>query len=73
VLGAFVGAALVFAVYNEAINRFDATHHVVEGTAASVATYSTFATFPRPISTAGSVRSWTRWSARRSSPCSSSH
>jgi glycerol uptake facilitator protein len=46
VAGAFVGAALVWAVYNAAINNFDTTHHSVKGTAASVATYSTFATFP---------------------------
>jgi glycerol uptake facilitator protein len=46
VLGCFVGAALVFAVYNNAINSFDQVHHIVKGTHASVATYSTFATFP---------------------------
>lgn len=48
VVGCFVGAALVFAVYNEAINHFDQVHHIVKGTPASVATYSTFATFPAP-------------------------
>jgi glycerol uptake facilitator protein len=46
VLGAFVGAALVFLVYNNAINHFDQAEHIVKGTAASVSTYSTFATFP---------------------------
>jgi glycerol uptake facilitator protein len=48
VLGAFVGAALVFAVYNQAINHFDEIHHIVKGTKASIGTYSTFATFPAP-------------------------
>jgi glycerol uptake facilitator protein len=48
VIGAFVGAALVFLVYNNAINHFDQVHHIVKGTSASVATYSTFATFPAP-------------------------
>jgi len=56
VVGAFVGAALVFAVYNQAINHFDQVGHcgavlkgctpIVKGTPASLATYSTFATFP---------------------------
>ncbi|HEX3618281.1 MAG TPA: MIP/aquaporin family protein [Solirubrobacteraceae bacterium] len=48
VLGAFVGAALVFLVYNNAINNYDQVHHIVKGTANSVSTYSTFATFPAP-------------------------
>jgi len=48
VLGCFVGAALVFLVYNNAINHFDQMQHIVKGTAASKATYSTFATFPAP-------------------------
>jgi glycerol uptake facilitator protein len=46
VVGAFVGAALVFAVYNEAINHYDQVHNIVKGTPASIPTYSTFATFP---------------------------
>ncbi len=46
VVGCFVGAALVFLVYYRAINNFDAVHHIVKGTHASIATYSTFATFP---------------------------
>jgi glycerol uptake facilitator protein len=46
VAGAFVGAALVWAVYNAAINNYDHVHHIVKGTTASIATYSTFATFP---------------------------
>jgi glycerol uptake facilitator protein len=58
VLGCFVGAALVFLVYNNAINHFDQVGHcgtvlkgckpIVKGTPASLATYSTFATFPAP-------------------------
>jgi glycerol uptake facilitator protein len=58
VLGAFVGAALVFLVYNNAINHFDQVGHcgavlkgctpIVKGTSASLGTYSTFATFPAP-------------------------
>lgn len=46
VAGAFVGAALVYLVYHAAINDWNTTHHIVRGTAASVGTYSTFATFP---------------------------
>lgn len=46
VAGAFVGAALVYLVYHAAINNWDTAHHIVKGTAASVGTYSTFATFP---------------------------
>jgi glycerol uptake facilitator protein len=58
VLGAFFGAALVFLVYNNAINHFDQVGHcgavlkgctpIVKGTPASLGTYSTFATFPAP-------------------------
>ena len=48
VLGAFVGAALVFLVYNQAINHYDQVNHIIKGTYASKATFSTFATFPAP-------------------------
>jgi glycerol uptake facilitator protein len=48
ILGCFVGAALVFLVYNNAINHYDQVHHIVKGTQASIGTYSTFATFPAP-------------------------
>jgi glycerol uptake facilitator protein len=48
VLGAFVGAALVFLVYNNAINHYNQVHHIIKGHPDSVATYSTFATFPAP-------------------------
>ena len=47
-VGCFVGAALVYLVYNAAISHFDAVNHIVKGTPKSVATYSTFATFPAP-------------------------
>lgn len=46
VVGCFIGAALVYAVYNAAINHYDLVNHIVKGTPKSVATYSTFATFP---------------------------
>ena len=48
VAGAFVGAALVFLVYNNAINHYDQVHGIVKGHANSLPTYSTFATFPAP-------------------------
>ena len=48
ILGCFVGAALVYVVYVEAINHYDTVNHIVRGTPKSVATYSTFATFPAP-------------------------
>lgn len=48
VLGCFVGAALVFLVYNNAINHYDQMHNIIKGQPNSVATYSTFATFPAP-------------------------
>jgi glycerol uptake facilitator len=48
VLGCFVGAALVFLVYNNAINHYDQVNHIIKGRPASLATYSTFATFPAP-------------------------
>jgi glycerol uptake facilitator protein len=48
VLRCFVGAALVYLVYNEAINHFDQVNHIVRGTPKSLPTDSTFATFPAP-------------------------
>jgi glycerol uptake facilitator protein len=48
VLGCFLGAALVFLVYNNAINHFDQVNHIVKGQPNSLPTYSTFATFPAP-------------------------
>ncbi len=46
ILGCFVGAALVFLVYNNAINHYDQVTTCVKGQPSSLATYSTFATFP---------------------------
>jgi glycerol uptake facilitator protein len=46
VAGAFVAAALVFFNYHGAIDAFEGANHIVRGTAASVPTYSIFATFP---------------------------
>ncbi|HYB31245.1 MAG TPA: MIP/aquaporin family protein [Solirubrobacteraceae bacterium] len=48
VFGCFVGAALVYLVYVNAIDAFNTAHHIVRGTYASKGTYSTFATFPAP-------------------------
>jgi glycerol uptake facilitator protein len=45
-VGAFVGAALVYTVYHNAIDSYEAAHHIVRGTADSTTTYSIFATFP---------------------------
>jgi glycerol uptake facilitator protein len=46
VLGAFVGAALVYAVYKGAIDSYERANHITRGAPDSVATYSIFATFP---------------------------
>jgi glycerol uptake facilitator len=48
VFGAFVGAALVYLVYHNAIDNYDTINHIVKGQPNSVGTYSTFATFPAP-------------------------
>lgn len=48
VLGAFVGAALVFLVYHDAISSYESVNHVTRGELNSVVTYSIFATFPAP-------------------------
>ena len=46
ILGAFVGAALVYANYRYAINSYEHVHHIVRGQTSSIPTYSIFATFP---------------------------
>ena len=46
VLGAFVGAALVFLVYHNAINAFELAAKAPRSAGNSLATYSIFATFP---------------------------
>ncbi|MGW7254751.1 MIP/aquaporin family protein [Streptomyces sp. NPDC054834] len=48
VVGAFAGAALVFAVYHDAINAFDAASKPPKTNGHTLATFSIFATFPAP-------------------------
>lgn len=48
VLGAFTGAAIVYANYRFAIGSFEDANKIVRGTADSVATFSNFGTFPAP-------------------------
>ena len=48
VAGAFVGAALVYLVYNSAIGSYETVNHVTRGADNSVVTFSIFATFPAP-------------------------
>jgi glycerol uptake facilitator protein len=48
VLGAFAGAALVYANYHYAIASFEHANHITRGAANSVPTFSIFATFPAP-------------------------
>ena len=47
-LGAFVGAALVFWVYNPAIQAYNLAAHTPKSSGQALATYSIFATFPAP-------------------------
>ncbi len=47
-LGAFVGAALVFLVYHDAINAFNTAAGATKDSADGIATFSIFATFPAP-------------------------
>ncbi|HYY05410.1 MAG TPA: MIP family channel protein [Candidatus Limnocylindria bacterium] len=46
VLGAFLGALLVYIVYKAAIDSYESANHITRGQANSVPTYSIFATFP---------------------------
>jgi glycerol uptake facilitator protein len=46
VVGAFVGAALVFLVYHNAMNARDLADHVTRSNGNALATYSIYATFP---------------------------
>ncbi|WP_306187738.1 MULTISPECIES: MIP/aquaporin family protein [unclassified Streptomyces] len=48
VVGAFAGAALVYAVYHDAINTFDAAMKGPKTNGHTVASFSIFATFPAP-------------------------
>src|SRR5829696_7279785 len=45
-LGAFLGALLVYIVYKAAIDSFERANHITRGGASSVPTFSIFATFP---------------------------
>ncbi|MGV9345570.1 MIP/aquaporin family protein [Streptomyces spiralis] len=47
-VGAFAGAALVYAVYHDAINTFDAAMKGPKTNGHTVASFSIFATFPAP-------------------------
>jgi glycerol uptake facilitator protein len=49
VLGAFTAAALVYLIYKNSINSFEAATHITRGSANSIPTYSIFATFPSPV------------------------
>jgi glycerol uptake facilitator len=48
VLGAFVGAVVVYFVYKAAIDSYETANHITRGNANSLPTYSIFATFPAP-------------------------
>jgi glycerol uptake facilitator protein len=45
-LGAFLGACLVYVVYKSAIDSYERANHIVRGDPNSVPTFSIFATFP---------------------------
>lgn len=53
IVGAFVGAFLVYTVYHDAIGSYETAHHIVRGTQDSTTTFSIFATFP-----AGYFHNW---------------
>jgi len=53
VIGAFAGAALVFAVYHDAINAFDQASKPPKTNGHTLATFSIFATFPAPYFNGG--------------------
>jgi glycerol uptake facilitator protein len=55
VIGAFVGAALVFLVYHNAIASFEATNNITRGAPDSNTTFSIFATFPAPYFNGGII------------------
>ncbi len=48
VVGAFVGAALVYLVYNAAINAYNLAAHTPKSSGQALASYSIFATYPAP-------------------------
>jgi glycerol uptake facilitator protein len=47
-LGAFLGALLVYIVYKASIDSFERANHITRGAANSVPTFAIFATFPAP-------------------------
>jgi glycerol uptake facilitator len=47
-VGAFLGALLVYIVYKASIDSFETAKHITRGDPNSVPTYSIFATFPAP-------------------------
>ncbi|MEA2269518.1 MAG: glycerol uptake facilitator protein [Solirubrobacteraceae bacterium] len=51
VVGAFLGALLVYVVYKGAIDSFERANNITRGEQSSVTTYSIFATFPAPYFT----------------------
>jgi glycerol uptake facilitator protein len=48
VIGAFLGALLVFVVYRDAIGSYEHVHNITRGDPNSLPTFSIFATFPAP-------------------------
>jgi glycerol uptake facilitator protein len=48
VVGAFVGAAIVYMVYDSAINAYNLAAHTPKSSGSALASYSIFATFPAP-------------------------
>ena len=53
ILGAFVGAALVFANYHDAIDAYEKAAQIVRGDPSGNTTFSIFATFPAPYYNGG--------------------
>jgi glycerol uptake facilitator protein len=53
ILGAFVGAALVFANYHDAIKAYEKAANIVRGDPSGNTTFSIFATFPAPYFNGG--------------------
>ena len=55
IIGAFVGAALVYLVYHNAIASFEAANNITRGDPDSNTTFSIFATFPAPYYNGGMI------------------
>ena len=49
VVGAFLGAAMVMAVYHDSIAAYNTAAHLVPSAGNALASYSIFATFPSPV------------------------